>query len=219
MRVPKTAPFPAAVRPAHPCSPGLPLGRQHFKFGFQSTEEHRLNSAPQAAGDIVTTLQVGYKPRHRMFLACTTTQVEAVEARNPAPRVLETSKAAPSTASVREFKSTLNSQWAKRKFSYRRVSAFICGPMFFRGLAFTYSLSPPFLPFSSTSRSNSPPSTTPSRIIQPAVKPGRADRRSLVNPRQRNSGAVRKSAPGRSGLAAPETLRKGRDTEENRFSG
>ena len=53
----------------------------------------------------------------------------------------------------------------------------------FRGLSIHAPPSPPFPLFSPTSRSNSPPSTGPSRIIQPAVKPGQADRRSLVNPR------------------------------------
>ena len=59
---------------------------------------------------------------------------------------------------------------------------------------------PPSLTPSITSDFQLRPTRRPSRIIQPAVKPGRADRRSLVNPRQRNSGvrsrAKQASRPG-----------------------
>ena len=59
---------------------------------------------------------------------------------------------------------------------------------------------PPSLTPSTTSDFRLRPTRRPSRIIQPAVKPGRADRRSLVNPRQRNSGvrsrAKQASRPG-----------------------
>ena len=103
--------------------------------------------------------------------------------KNPAPKVFETSNAAPITASVREFKSTLSSRSGRSIFSYPCLSVPICGPIFFGVLALT---SLPHLHFHSFHPLPAPTPhrpTTPSRIIQPAVKPGRADRRSLVNPR------------------------------------
>jgi hypothetical protein len=144
---------------------------------------------------------------------------------------LETSNAAPMTDSVTEFTSTLTSRGRDESsppfisprtdcrprfdFSYPRVSAFICGPILFSLRNHTPSLtSIPALFNHIPLCSRATPSPLPHNPDVVRAWPGR----SLLFSGIRASG-TRGFIPGPSWLAAPETLRRGRDTEENRFSG
>ena len=73
-----------------------------------------------------------------------------------------------------------------RKLDYAfRICVYLCSSVgkYFSVFAFTRPPSSPFPDFLTTSHFQLPTPRLPTPIIQPAVKPGRADRRSLVNPR------------------------------------